>query len=97
MRTALFKRQFALWLAVRLIQVPVLLLASPPGESIWARISVPQPAVALVAAALGVIELRRRHEMILAGNLGVSKMELTAIFLVPGVIAEMVIGLLVRL
>ena len=94
MRLALLKRQLVLWLAVRLIQVPVLLLAAPPGDSILRRLSAPQPAVVLVAAALGVIELRRRHEVILAANLGITRMQLTALFIVPGVIIESAIALL---
>lgn len=94
MRLALLKRQLVLWMAVRAIQVPVLLLAGPPGVSVFDRLSVPQPAVVLVAAALGVIELRRRHEVILMGNLGISKTQVAAIVLVPGLIIEAVIGLL---
>ncbi|MFI5244741.1 MAG: hypothetical protein ACHQQR_05905 [Gemmatimonadales bacterium] len=97
MRLALLKRQIVLWLAVRAIQVPVLLLAAPPGDSILMRLSAPQPAVVLVAAALGVIELRRRHELLLIGNLGITRMQVAAILIVPGVIIETVIGLLGRL
>ena len=94
MRLALLKRQLVLWLLVRIIQVPVLLLAAPPGDSIFRRLSAPQPAVVLVAAALGVIELRRRHELILMGNLGISRTQVAAIVIVPGVIIETVIALL---
>jgi hypothetical protein len=97
MRLALLKRQIFLWLIVRAIQVPVLLLAGPPGDSIWARLSVPQPAVVLVAAALGVIELRRRHEQILMGNLGITRMQVAAILIVPSLIIETVVALLGRL
>jgi hypothetical protein len=97
MRRALFKRQLFLWLAVRAVQVPVLLLAAPPGDSMLMRLSAPQPAVVLVAAALGVIELRRRHELLLIGNLGITRMQVAAILIVPGLIIETAIGLLGRL
>jgi len=94
MRLALLKRQLALWLVVRIIQVPVLLLAGPPGDSAWARLSVPQPAVVLVAAALGVIELRRRHEQILIGNLGITRIQVAAILVVPSLLIETLIALI---
>jgi hypothetical protein len=94
MRLALLKRQLVLWLAVRAVQIPVLLLAAPPGDSIFRRLSAPQPAVVLVAAALGVIELRRRHELILMGNLGITRTQVAAILIVPSLIIETLIALL---
>jgi lipopolysaccharide export LptBFGC system permease protein LptF len=94
MRFALLKRQLFLWLAVRALQVPVLLLAAPPGNSIARSLSAPQPAVVLVAAALGVIELRRRHELILMGNLGITRTQVAAILIVPSLLIETVIALL---
>src|ERR1035437_3191517 len=94
MRLALLKLQLVLWLAVRAVQIPVLLLAVPPGDSIFRRLSAPQPAVVLVAAALGVIELRRRHELILMGNLGITRTQVAAILIVPSLIIETLIALL---
>src|ERR1035437_5268549 len=94
MRLALLKRQIVLWLLVRIIRVPVLLLAAPPGDSSLRRLSGPQPAVVLVAAALGVIELCRRHELILMGNLGISRTQVAAILIVPSLIIETLIALL---
>jgi hypothetical protein len=93
MRLALLTRQIVLWLAVRVIQVPVILLAGPPGDPILRRLSAPQPAVVFLAAILGLLELRRRHELILMGNLGISRLQVAAIVIVPGVIIETVIAL----
>ena len=93
MRRALLKRQIELWLALRIIQVPLVLLAGPPGDPIVKRLAEPQPAVVLVAAAIGLFELRRRHELVLAGNLGITTSQIAAILIVPGAIIETAIAL----
>ena len=91
MRIALLTRQIELWLAVRAIQGALsLLLVNAPAS----RLAEPQPGVALVAAAVGLVELHRRHERIFAGNLGITRAQVAAILIAPGAIIEAAIGLL---
>jgi hypothetical protein len=96
MRIALLKRQIELWLALRCIQAPLLFLfpAGPAAGSIAKRMAEPQMSVVLLAAAIGWLELRRRHESILIGNLGITQTQVAAILIGPGLIAELAIGLL---
>ena len=102
MRIALVKRQIELWLILRVVQIPLwllLLLISPElhGDPIRKRLTEPQLAVVLLAAAIGLFEMRRRHELILVGNLGISWTQVAAILVVPSVCMETLIVLIGRL
>jgi lipopolysaccharide export LptBFGC system permease protein LptF len=94
MRIALLRRQIELWLALRAIQVPLLLFVYVGGDPIRKRLAEPQPAVVLVAAAIGLFEMRRHHEFIIVGNLGITWRQLAAILILPGAIIEAAIALL---
>jgi hypothetical protein len=102
MRIALLKRQIKLWLILRIVQIPLwalLLLISPElhGDSIRKRLAEPQLAVVLLAAAIGLFEVRRHHELILAGNLGITWRQVAAILITPSVCMETLIVLIGRL
>jgi hypothetical protein len=83
-------RGFLLWFLTRLI-ISALLLAmgdNPLGVSPVATLYI----VALTTIAC-FIETRRRHELALLGNLGVSRGYMIALFTVPAIAGEMLIGL----
>jgi len=93
MRTALLLRQSVLWLLVRIAHAVVAALAVDSPEVVAANsVMRPQPAVVLLCAVLGVVELWRRGERQLIGNLGINHWQLGALLLGPALIAEVVIA-----
>ena len=96
MRTALLLRQSVLWLLVRGAHAVVAwVAASSAAPEVIASNAVlqPQPAVVLVCAGVGVVELWRRGERQLVGNLGIDQWQLAAILLGPPLCAELVVAI----
>ena len=94
MRFALVWRQLGLWLLIRAVHALVASVApGDPRLSLSSAISQPQPAVVLVCLALGVVEIWRRRERILLGNLGIGWEQLAALLLAPPIVAEAAVGL----
>ncbi len=91
-RAALVKRQLTLWLLLRLTYASLIFLRYGLASA-TELLRTPQAAGALDAAAAGWAEVRRRRERVLLGNLGVSQLELVAIWIVPPVICESLIAL----
>ncbi len=48
----------------------------------------------MICAAVNVAEIKRRHELALLGNLGVSYRQLAVILSMPAIAGEMVLGLI---
>lgn len=95
MRIALLLRHFVLWLLVRSAHAVVawVAAASAPPELIATNaVFLPQPAVVLVCGGVGVVELWRRGERQLIGNLGIDQWQLAAILLGPPLCAELVVA-----
>lgn len=96
MRTALLLRQSVLWLVVRIAHAVVAWVAASSGSpEVIASNAVlqPQPAVVLVCAILGVVELWRRGERQLVGNLGIDHWQLAAVLTGPALFAEFVVAI----
>lgn len=94
MRTALLLRQSVLWLVVRIAHAVVASVAASSPEITAANaILQPQPAVVLLCAVLGVVELLRRGERQLIGNLGIDNWQLATILTAPALSAELVVAL----
>ncbi|MDP1890768.1 MAG: hypothetical protein Q8K55_07705 [Gemmatimonadaceae bacterium] len=96
MRTALLLRQSVLWPVVRVAHAVVAAIAAstaPPDVTAANAVLQPQPAVVLVCAVLGVVELWRRGERQLIGNLGIDNWQLAAILTAPALSAELVVAI----
>lgn len=83
-------RGFTLWLLTRLLISGFLLMA---GENPFAVSPIALVYIVLISAVASVVETKRRHELTLLGNLGVSRRQLAAFFTVPAIAGEMLIGL----
>lgn len=93
MRIALLLRQSVLWLVVRTAHAVVSAVAAGSPEVGAANaVLQPQPAVVLLCLVLGVVELLRRGELQLIGNLGIDNWQLAAILPGPALIAELVVA-----
>lgn len=93
MRSALVIRQFRIWVLLRTVHATVGAVAGVGGEvPILSAIRQPQPAVVILSVALGVVEVMRRHERILLGNLGVDWWQLAGLLAGPALAMETVIG-----
>jgi hypothetical protein len=94
MRTALLLRQSVLWLVVRIAHAVVAALAVDAPDVVAANaVLQPQPAVVLLCAVLGVVELWRRGERQLIGNLGIDQWQLAVILAGPALCAEFVVAI----
>ncbi|MDB4883021.1 MAG: hypothetical protein JWL95_1787 [Gemmatimonadetes bacterium] len=96
---ALAARAAASWALLRTLITAVFLLV-PPTEATATRVaepSSPNPiAVILLCVIVGIVDLRRRREIMLWGNLGVSLAQLTLFFAVIATIGELFIALVLR-
>lgn len=93
MQRALMRRQIALWVLTRLVFFVVLAVAASSREeraanNIWHM----QPAVVLLAAILGGVDIVRRGERILLGNLGIGRSRLAALLAGPPAVAECLVA-----
>lgn len=96
MRFALLTRQSGFWLLVRGAHAVVAwVAASSTSPDVIASNAVlqPQPAVILVCGAVGVVELWRRGERQLIGNLGIDHWQLAGILLGPPLCAEIMVAI----
>jgi hypothetical protein len=93
MRSALLVRHLWIWALVRGVHAVVGAAAGTAGGvPILSGIRQPQPAVVLVCAALGIVEVLRRRERILLGNLGIGWRELAALIAGPALVVEAAVG-----
>lgn len=84
-------RGFTLWLLTRLLISGVMLSA---GGNPLAVSPVVILYIVLICAGVNVAEVKRRHELALLGNLGVSYVQLAVFFTVPAIAGEMVLRLI---
>lgn len=79
-----------LWLGARLLASAVIALAgtNPLDFSFMASL-----LIVVISAALGAVDMVRRHERALLENLGVSRMTLLAFFAGPAILGELGIAL----
>ncbi len=84
-------RGVLLWLGVRLLASAVFKLAgvNPLHVGLWST-----SMLIVACVAVGMVDLRRRHERILIANLGVSEGACVAFFAVPAIVAEWVLSAL---
>ncbi|MBI2407143.1 MAG: hypothetical protein HYV19_02415 [Gemmatimonadetes bacterium] len=99
MKRALFRRQCGVWVLARLVFLVVLSLAAdgPPGVAAASDARHAQPAVVLLCIAVGLVEISRRGEHLLLGNLGVRRRHLVAVLATPPVIAEALVAVVGRI
>lgn len=94
MRFALLVRQVWIWLLVRVAQALVGAMVGMGGDvPLLTAIQQPQPAAVLICFALGVVEIKRRGERNLLGNLGIGWKQLVALLAGPALIAETLVGI----
>lgn len=81
-------RGFTLWFLVRLVISALLVMAreNPLRVSPSAVLY-----IVVIVGVAGFADLKRRHELALLGNLGVSRGYLVAFFAVPAIAGEMLI------
>lgn len=80
---ALLLRAVALWILVRLLVGAVGGLAGDDGPSLDSPLG-----VILICCALGLVDIRRRHERALWANLGISLVAIGVVFASVATIAE---------
>lgn len=94
MRFALFVRQLWIWVLIRGAHALIGAVAGVGGGlPLLSAIRQPQPAVVLICAALGVVEMRRRRERNMLGNLGIGWKQLVGLLGGPALAAEAVVGM----
>lgn len=94
MQTALLWRQGALWALTRVVHAALSMVAVQTVEVSAANALLrPQPAVVLLCMALGAVDITRRGERLLLGNLGISRWRLTALLAGPPLVAEAVVAI----
>lgn len=96
MKRALLWRQCGVWVLARLVFLVVLALAAdgPPEVAAASNAWHAQPAVVLLSIALGVVELARRGERVLLGNLGINRRHLAVVLATPPVVAEALVAVM---
>jgi hypothetical protein len=94
MKRALLRRQCGLWVLTRLVFLVVLALAADGSPEVAAASSAwhAQPAVVLLCIAVGLVEIARRGERLLLGNLGVGRRHLMAVLATPPIVAEALVA-----
>ncbi|MHB8839799.1 MAG: hypothetical protein ACYC7F_12715 [Gemmatimonadaceae bacterium] len=93
MRSVLVVRQLWVWVLIRTAHALVGAFAGFGGDApLLASIRQPQPAVVIVCAAVGAVEIVRRHERLLLGNLGVDWKQMAGLLAGPVLAVEAVIG-----
>jgi hypothetical protein len=94
MQTALLWRQCGLWVLTRLVYMVVLAVAvSSPGEKAANNVWHLQPVVIVLCAFLGAVDIRRRGERLLIGNLGISQYRLAGVLAAPPLVAEVLVAI----
>ena len=94
MRTALLWRQSGLWALSRLVHAVFGAVAvSAPDVSAANALGRPQPAVVLLCMALGAVELIRRRERLLLGNLGIGAWQVAGLLAAPPLAAEVLVAI----
>lgn len=93
MQKALLWRQGTLWALTRIVHAVVSMVAVSSKEvgaanTLWH----PQPAVILIAMALGAVDITRRGEGLLIANLGIGRARLLALLAVPPLAAELIVA-----
>ena len=93
MQRALMRRQIALWVLTRLVFFVVLAVAaSSRDESAANNIWHIQPAVVALTGILGGVDIARRGERLLLGNLGIGRYRLAALLAGPPAVAECLVA-----
>jgi hypothetical protein len=90
MRNALLRRGLLFWALARVMLMIV--GAAPPvrnGRSLGVSAVL---ALLMAVGALGLLEARRRNEARFLANLGVSSTTIMAVSLLPGLLAEIALG-----
>jgi hypothetical protein len=94
MQTALLRRQCGLWVLIRLVYMVVLAVAvSSSGEKSANNVWHIQPVVIVLCAFLGAVDVRRRGERLLIGNLGISRYRLAWLLAAPPFVAEVLVAI----
>lgn len=94
MRFVLIVRQLWIWVLIRGAHALIGAVAGTGGElPLLSAIRQPQPAVVLICAALGVVEMHRQRERNFLGNLGVGWRQLAGLLAGPALAAEAVVGM----
>jgi hypothetical protein len=93
MQTALIWRQCGLWVLTRLVYLLVLMLAvSSPDEKAANSAWHVQPVVIILCATFGAVDIRRRGERLLLGNLGISQHRVAGLLAAPPLVAEVLVA-----
>jgi len=94
MRFALIVRQLWLWVLIRAGHALIGATAGTGGDlPLLSAMRQPQPAVVLICAALGLVEMHRRRERNILGNLGIDWKQLAGLLAGPALAAEAVVGM----
>jgi hypothetical protein len=94
MQAALLWRHSGLWVLTRIVHVVVSLVAiNTPELSAANALWHPQPVVVLACMVLGFIEILRRGERLLIGNLGIGPGRLAGLLAAPPVVAEILVAI----
>ena len=91
--TAYLARAALLWLLARAALGIVLLFG---GFDPIRLLPIARMEVVLLSVAIGFLDVRRRHEFVLLGNLGVRRRVLALLFAIPAIVADVVLGLVLR-
>ncbi|MDQ8154110.1 MAG: hypothetical protein P3B98_05535 [Gemmatimonadota bacterium] len=97
MQSALLWRQSGLWVLTRLVYAVVLAVTvSSPVDKAANNAWHFQPAVIVLCAALGAVEIYRRGERLLIGNLGIGPFQLGGLLAAAPFAAELAVAMLGR-
>lgn len=80
---ALLLRAVVLWVSVRLLASVAGAIAAEDGQSLDSPLG-----IILICCALGLVDIRRRHERALWANLGISLVAIGVVFASVATIAE---------
>jgi hypothetical protein len=66
---------------------------SSPSEKAANNVWHLQPVVIVLCASLGAVDIRRRGERLLIGNLGISQYRLAGVLAAPPLVAEVLVAI----